>query len=102
MATPPKPNPLHNVQPPAPPSPATSVQERVNLHGIPPKPNMAEPPPDEDKVNDATVAEMDAGRKALGEYQKRTQAEHAYGKKAISRLNPEVTPESKEPPPSPP
>jgi hypothetical protein len=98
MAQAPRPNPLHgaahvapSAAPPVAPAPPGT---QVNIHGIPPKPNMAPlPEVDEATVNDATLAEMEAGKKALGVYQQRTDAEHAYGKKAIARLN-RVTHES--------
>jgi hypothetical protein len=120
MAQPPRPNPLHGAthvapsppKPVAPPSaPLTGAHVaaatvppeqpplmRMNIHGIPPAPNMAPPPNvDEERVNEATEAEMQAGKEALAVYAKRTQAEHDYGKKLIDKLNrPRVTQESKE------
>jgi hypothetical protein len=100
MAQAPRPNPLHgathvapSAAPPVAPAPPGA---QVNIHGIPPKPNMAPlPEMDEENVNDATMAEMQAGKEALAVYAKRTQAEHDYGKKLIDRLNrPKVTHES--------
>jgi hypothetical protein len=79
-----------------PPEPPPLV--RMNIHGIPPAPNMAPAPNvNEEVMNDATLAEMEAGKEALAVYAKRTQAEHDYGKKLIDRLNrPKVTQASKE------
>ena len=70
---------------------------RMNIHGIPPQPNMAPVSNVSDEiVNEATETEMAAGKEALATYAKRAQAEHEYGKKAIARSNREVTPVSKE------
>jgi hypothetical protein len=69
---------------------------RMNIHGIPPKPNMAPPLDVSDEiVNEATELEMEAGKEALSVYAKRTQAEHDYGAKMISRRN-KVTQEGNE------
>jgi len=93
VAQPPRPNLLHgatHVAPPpaAPPTPSKPPSAQVNIHGIPPKPNMAPPPViDEEIVNDATFAEMEAGKTALSMYEARAGAEHAYGQKSIARLN---------------
>jgi hypothetical protein len=93
MAQPSRPNPLHGATytaptPPPAAAPSKPPPAQVNIHGIPPKPNMAPlPEPNEEIVNDATQAEMSAGKKALDVYRQRTEAEHAYGKKAIARLN---------------
>jgi hypothetical protein len=101
MAIPPsKPNPLHGKAPAAAPVAPPAAPMRVNIHGIPPQPNMAPAPVeiDKDVMNDATMAEVEAGKTALAAYSKRTQAEHEYGKKSIARLNrvtPRVNEESK-------
>ena len=113
MAQPPRPNPLHGATHVAPPPARSSAAPltgahvaaatvppeqppptRVNIHGIPPKPNMAPPPNVNDEiVNEATEAEMAAGKEALSVYAKRTQAEHDYGAKMLARRN-KVTHES--------
>ena len=42
-------------------------------------------PEDEPEVNDATAAEMDAGRDALAKQADRQNAEHIAGQKALER-----------------
>jgi hypothetical protein len=73
--------------PPKPtPDPTTQTQTTMNIHGISqgPHPNMA-PEVDTSHLNDATRAEMEAGKKALQEYGGRTRAEMEYGKKMVER-----------------
>ena len=77
---------------------ATSLEpppvRQVNMHGIPPMPNMAPTvvPPTE-AMNEATEAEMAAGKEALKLWGQRANAEHEYGQKAVARHG-RVTPVS--------
>lgn len=105
MATPPKPpahppvQPAKAAPPPVPPQqagpgippkptpdPTTQTQTTFNIHGVVqgPQADMA-PLPDEGDLNPGTLAEMEAGRKALKEYGGRTNAELEYGKKMVAR-----------------
>lgn len=92
----PRPNPLHGAHVAAATVPPESPPlVRMNIHGVPPAPNMAPAPNvDDEIVNEATEAEMAAGKEALAVYSKRTQAEHDYGAKMLARRS-RVTQESK-------
>lgn len=86
MATP-------SVKPSVTPPKSAAVAEKpeqlqLNIHGIPPKPNMADdlPPPDEKHVSETTRAELEAGRKAVTLREERLNAEFAAGKKAVAHL----------------
>src|SRR5262249_46350263 len=72
-------------QPAIPPTPQVEPQN-FNIHGVMqgPRPDMA-PEADTSKLTDATLAEMEAGKKALAQYQARTQAELDLGKKLVER-----------------
>jgi hypothetical protein len=110
MATPPKP-PIKNAATPPPqaqtaPQPRAAVPPQQTGPGIPPKPtpdptpqtmtlnihgvlqgpktDMA-PEVDTSELNPGTIAEMEAGKKALKEYTGRTQAEMEYGRSMVAR-----------------
>jgi hypothetical protein len=58
-------------------------QQQVNIHGQPPQPNMAPDEPVLEGLSDNTKAEMDAGKKVLGQRRQRDDAEHTAGKKHL-------------------
>jgi hypothetical protein len=68
---------------------------QVNIHGQPPREDMAPPPPSDDTIlTDATKAEMAAGKKNLEQYEDKTQAEMAYGRRQVDARNPPPEPEN--------
>lgn len=70
------------------PAKSASPNTQVNIHGIPPKPHMADetPPVDEKTLSDSTRTELEAGRKAVSLSSERKNAEFEAGKKAIAHL----------------
>lgn len=60
-----------------------AVQQQVNIHGQPPQSNMAVDESEPKGLSDNTKAEMDAGKKVLGQRQQRDNAEHTAGKKHL-------------------
>lgn len=95
MATPVPPKDLTPPTPPkaAPPSaapkaapPPSPAPAQVNIHGIPPAPNMA-PAADTNMagISDSTREEMMAGIDSLDKHDARHNAEHEAGRKALER-----------------
>ena len=72
------------VSPPKPPD-----QEQVI--GEPPTPHMAEPEKPDLSMTDATLDEMEAGKKAADVYARRRQAELDYGKNFVSKRKERIT-----------
>ena len=71
------PPPVQQQQPP----PQRTTQ--VNIHGVAaPQPNMAPDEPEPEGLSDNTRAEMEAGRKNLGQHSRRNDAEHEAGRRA--------------------
>jgi hypothetical protein len=73
-------------RPGMPPPPAQQPVQRttqVNIHGVAaPQPNMAPDEPEPENLGDNTRAEMEAGRKNLQQYGRRSNAEHEAGRRA--------------------
>lgn len=101
-ATPP-PSPAPAPPPPSPPEhpmaaegTTPETQMRVNIHGIPPAPDMAPSPTPTEGLSDHTRAEMETGKKALEAFKRKGQAELDAGKRAAARhTGQRVTHESK-------
>jgi hypothetical protein len=64
-------------------APVQPHSQQVNIHGQPPKPNMAPPEEAPSGLGDNTRAEMEAGKANLAQYAKRNDAEHEAGRKAV-------------------
>jgi hypothetical protein len=78
--------------PPAQPQP----RQQVNIHGVAsPPPNMAPDEPEPEGLSDNTRAEMEAGRKNLGQHSRRNDAEHEAGRRANQQRGggPETNPQ---------
>ena len=90
QAAPPPPVPPQQAGPGIPPKPTpdptAQTQLTLNIHGVVqgPHPNMA-PEADLSGLTDATRAEMEAGKAALGKFSDRTRAEMEYGKSIVAR-----------------
>lgn len=67
--------------------------ERVNVQGRPPQPDMAPPANAPKGLGDNTKAEMEAGKTNLKQYDKRDDEEHAAGKNAIGRGDKDTNPQ---------